>query len=309
MSARADRSCHGRESVSWLVSRIPGAVEASRSLRGFPQFQPRVHPPSTRPATPAMAIEIAAGKRDVRLRGRVRWRRNVQPVSVMFAGEASRRLRGFPQSLRRVHSLPRASRPEPSPPARANEFAAGKRDVRLRGRAPAARGLPCTPAAYVVESPAHLRGFPRCCGARARIRGDLRVPAGHKESDGRFLGRAPGVAVANGSARRSLGMTDQVARQDSSSASSPFTRSPVHPFTRSPVHPFTRSPVHPITPSLHHSITPSPLHPYTPTPRHPNTPPPQHPASPAARDWRLPGRRISGRTPQTGRRWLPRHSW
>jgi hypothetical protein len=41
------------------------------------------------------------GKRNVRLRGRVRWHRHVHAVSAMFAVEAPRSLRGFPLLLRR----------------------------------------------------------------------------------------------------------------------------------------------------------------------------------------------------------------
>ncbi|HEY0017346.1 MAG TPA: hypothetical protein VGC13_13635 [Longimicrobium sp.] len=122
-----------RGRVRWRrrVQRVAAmfAVEAPRGLRGFPLFQPRVYPPGTGQVAragcgragardvahhPAAAsrqpgrMNSRLGKRDVRLRGPVRWHRNVQRVAAGFAVEAPRSLRGFPLLLRRIHSLSRA---------------------------------------------------------------------------------------------------------------------------------------------------------------------------------------------------------
>jgi hypothetical protein len=87
----------------------PDAVEAPRSLRGFPLSLRRLQPlPRGGPRPPPGRMNSWLGKRDVRLRGRVQWNRKVQPVSAMSAVEASRSLRGFPLLLRRLQPLPRA---------------------------------------------------------------------------------------------------------------------------------------------------------------------------------------------------------
>src|SRR5688572_8747495 len=90
------------------------AVEAPRSLRGFPLFQPRVHPPGSKAGSVLQGRPPGA---DGRFLGRAQGtelqesspRRSLGMTILCRrqapAVEAPRGLRGFPLLLRRVHSL------------------------------------------------------------------------------------------------------------------------------------------------------------------------------------------------------------
>jgi hypothetical protein len=133
----------------------------SRSRRGTIQAGPGPRGASAIPRR----MNSRLGKRDVRLRGRVPWRR--------ACGASPRRLRLKPARFAGLSAVvaaasaaparedPDGSRATARPPSRRMNSRLGKRDVRLRGRVLRRRRVRRVPAAFAVEAPHGLRGFPR----------------------------------------------------------------------------------------------------------------------------------------------------
>ncbi len=119
------------------------AVEAPRRLRGFPQLLRRGWPSAGR-------MNSRLGQRDVRLRGPLLQHTGRVHTRGLTAVEAPRRLRGFPQVLRR--GWPSAGRMNSQ---------LGQRDVRVRGPLLPHTGRVHTRGLTAVEAPRRLRGFPQ----------------------------------------------------------------------------------------------------------------------------------------------------